>query len=170
MLRSASLVIARRRADGIRSIGGPLRNSGFDRDGSCRRAPRWPQTVQRSAFLNRSLGTSLPKCAIVGFSGMAARWRHPRSGQEAQTQEAPVSSCAIVGTRPAGKWCRFFAIVESQHACPGSQAVASAAISPHFAHYNFVRLHRSLRVTPDMTAGVSDKVLTLEELVEQISR
>jgi len=44
-----------------------------------------------------------------------------------------------------------------------------AAVSLHFAHYNFVRLHRSLRVTPAMAAGVSDRLWTLEELVEQTS-
>ena len=45
-----------------------------------------------------------------------------------------------------------------------------AAVSLHFAHYNFVRLRRSLRVTPAMAAGVSDRLWTLEELVEQTSR
>ena len=45
-----------------------------------------------------------------------------------------------------------------------------AAVSLHFAHYNFVRLHRSLRITPAMPAGVSDRLWTLEELVEQTSR
>jgi IS1 family transposase len=42
-----------------------------------------------------------------------------------------------------------------------------AAVSLHFAHYNFVRLHRSLRVTPAMAAGVSDRLWSLEELVER---
>lgn len=45
-----------------------------------------------------------------------------------------------------------------------------AAISLHFAHYNFVRRHKSLRVSPAMAAGVSDRLWTLEELVEQASR
>jgi IS1 family transposase len=44
-----------------------------------------------------------------------------------------------------------------------------AAVALHFAHYNFVRLHKSLRVTPAMAAGVSDRLWTLEELVEQTS-
>jgi hypothetical protein len=44
-----------------------------------------------------------------------------------------------------------------------------AAVSLHFAHYNFVRLHRSLRVTPAMAARISDRLWTLEELVEQTS-
>ena len=33
-----------------------------------------------------------------------------------------------------------------------------AAVSLHFAHYNFVRVHRSLRVTPAMEARVSDRL------------
>ena len=44
-----------------------------------------------------------------------------------------------------------------------------AAVSLHFAHYNFVRVHRSLRVTPAMEAGVSNRLWTLEELVEETS-
>jgi hypothetical protein len=45
-----------------------------------------------------------------------------------------------------------------------------AAVARHFAHYNFVRLNKSLRVTPAMAAGVSDMLWTLEELVEQTSQ
>jgi cell fate regulator YaaT (PSP1 superfamily) len=45
-----------------------------------------------------------------------------------------------------------------------------AAVALHFAHYNFVRPHKTLRVTPAMAAGVSDRLWTLEELVEQTSR
>lgn len=46
----------------------------------------------------------------------------------------------------------------------------SAAVSLHFAHYNFVRLHKSLRITPAMAAGVSDRLWTLQELVEETTR
>jgi hypothetical protein len=44
-----------------------------------------------------------------------------------------------------------------------------AAVSLHFAHYNFVRMHRSLRVTPAMEAGVSDRLWSIDELVERTS-
>jgi hypothetical protein len=43
------------------------------------------------------------------------------------------------------------------------------AVSLHFAHYNNVRVHKILRVTPAMAAGVSDRMWSLEELVEQTS-
>jgi hypothetical protein len=44
-----------------------------------------------------------------------------------------------------------------------------AAVALHFAHYNLVRLHKTLRVTPAMAANVTDRVWSLEELVEQTS-
>jgi IS1 family transposase len=39
------------------------------------------------------------------------------------------------------------------------------AVALHFMHYNFCRVHKTLRVTPAMEAGLSDQVWTLEELV-----
>jgi len=44
-----------------------------------------------------------------------------------------------------------------------------AAVNLHFAHYNFVRVHRSLRISPAMAAGVSNRLWSLEELVERTS-
>jgi IS1 family transposase len=38
------------------------------------------------------------------------------------------------------------------------------AISLYFMHYNFARIHQTLRVTPAMEAGVSDHVWSLEEI------
>lgn len=39
------------------------------------------------------------------------------------------------------------------------------AIALHFMYYNFGRIHKTLRITPAMAAGVSDHVWTLEEIV-----
>lgn len=38
------------------------------------------------------------------------------------------------------------------------------AVSLHFMYYNFARIHKSLRVTPAMEAGIADHVWTLEEI------
>ena len=38
------------------------------------------------------------------------------------------------------------------------------AVAIHFLHYNFARVHKTLRVTPAMEAGISDHVWTLEEM------
>lgn len=41
-----------------------------------------------------------------------------------------------------------------------------AAMALHFANYNLCRVHRTLRVTPAMAAGVTDHVWTVAELVD----
>jgi IS1 family transposase len=40
-----------------------------------------------------------------------------------------------------------------------------AAIALHYMHYNFARVHQTLRCTPAMEAGISDHVWSLEEIV-----
>ena len=40
----------------------------------------------------------------------------------------------------------------------------AAAIALHFMHYNFCRVHQTLRVTPAMAAGLTDHVWEIEEL------
>jgi IS1 family transposase len=40
-----------------------------------------------------------------------------------------------------------------------------ASIAIHYMHYNFCRIHQTLRVTPAMQAGVSDHVWALDELL-----
>jgi hypothetical protein len=39
------------------------------------------------------------------------------------------------------------------------------AVALHFVHYNFCRVHQTLRVTPAKEAGIADRVWTLEEVV-----
>lgn len=40
----------------------------------------------------------------------------------------------------------------------------SAAVAIHLMHYNFSRIHKTLRVAPAMAAGVSDHLWSLEEI------
>lgn len=42
-----------------------------------------------------------------------------------------------------------------------------AAIALHFAHYNFCKLHQTLKVTPAMEAGITEHVWTIAELLGQ---
>ncbi len=42
------------------------------------------------------------------------------------------------------------------------------AVALHFMHYNFGRIHKTLRVTPAMEAGVSDHVWMLEEIAKLV--
>lgn len=38
----------------------------------------------------------------------------------------------------------------------------------YFAFYNFVRIHKTLRVTPAMAAGVTDRLWSMEDIVAKI--
>lgn len=40
------------------------------------------------------------------------------------------------------------------------------ALSIYFMHYNFVRIHQTLRVTPAMEAGVTDRLWSLDDIVK----
>ena len=40
-----------------------------------------------------------------------------------------------------------------------------AMVALYFAYYNFCRVHRSLRVTPAMEAGITDHIWTIQELL-----
>jgi IS1 family transposase len=42
-----------------------------------------------------------------------------------------------------------------------------AAVALHFAHYNFVRIHKTLRVTPAMEAGVTNRLWTISDLLRE---
>lgn len=42
-----------------------------------------------------------------------------------------------------------------------------AAVDLHFAHYNLVRTHKTLRVTQAMAAGVDKRLWSMQELVEE---
>ena len=39
------------------------------------------------------------------------------------------------------------------------------AVALHYMYYNFVRIHSSLRVTPAMAAGVTDKLWSIEDMI-----
>jgi hypothetical protein len=43
-----------------------------------------------------------------------------------------------------------------------------ANVALYFMHYNFCKIHGSLRVTPAMEAGISDHVWTMAEVVALI--
>ena len=41
-----------------------------------------------------------------------------------------------------------------------------AMVAIHAVYYNFARIHKTLRITPAMAAGLSDHVWSLEEIVQ----
>lgn len=42
------------------------------------------------------------------------------------------------------------------------------ALALYFAFYNFCRIHKTLKVTPAMAAGISDRLWSLEDIVATI--
>ena len=44
------------------------------------------------------------------------------------------------------------------------------AVSLHFMYYNFVRIHQTLKVSPAMAAGVTDKLWEISDIVELIEK
>jgi IS1 family transposase len=45
-----------------------------------------------------------------------------------------------------------------------------AALALYFMYYNFVRIHQSLRITPAMAAGVTDRVWEIADIVRMVER
>jgi IS1 family transposase len=43
-----------------------------------------------------------------------------------------------------------------------------AAVSLHFMYYNFVRIHQTLRITPAMAAGVTDRLWEIADIVRLV--
>jgi len=46
----------------------------------------------------------------------------------------------------------------------------AASVGLYYMHYNFCRVHSTLRVTPAMEAGITDHVWTIEEMLSKIGR
>jgi len=52
--------------------------------------------------------------------------------------------------------------------CSGVALAAPEGPPTSFMHYNFVRIHQSLRITPAMAAGVSKTLWSLTDMVRVI--
>jgi hypothetical protein len=58
---------------------------------------------------------------------------------------------------------RRFTRLTNAHSKKIENHIASIAI--HYMHYNFCRVHETLRVTPAMEAGIADRVWSIEEMI-----
>jgi hypothetical protein len=45
-----------------------------------------------------------------------------------------------------------------------------AALALHYMHYNFVRIHQTLRVTPAMAAGITGRLWSIGDIVSLLDR
>jgi IS1 family transposase len=62
------------------------------------------------------------------------------------------------------KWCKRF--TRLTYAFSKNRENLWAAINLHVAYYNFWRRHTTLRITPAMAAGVTDRLWNLSDLLE----
>jgi hypothetical protein len=44
------------------------------------------------------------------------------------------------------------------------------AVSLHFMHYNFARIHKTIKVTPAMQAGIAAHVWSIEEICNLVAQ
>lgn len=57
--------------------------------------------------------------------------------------------------------------IYSAHKCVLQEAGESQGVcAPLYAHYNFVRVHRTLRFTPAMATGVTDRLWSVGEWID----
>jgi hypothetical protein len=80
----------------------------------------------------------------------------------------PVCGWLDAGLKPSsnpkgkGKGKRFTARLTSAFSKKVENHAVAVAL--HFIHYNFARIHKTLRITPAMAAGISDPVWSYEEI------
>jgi transposase-like protein/IS1 family transposase len=117
---------------------------------------------------------------ISGFAQLIKVYRSPQDG-EARYSPAEVASVEVVpvyGDPDPARICT--SIVERQNLTMRMQMRRLtrltngfskkwenlwAALCLHFAYYNFCKIHRSLRVTPAMQAGITARVWDIAELL-----
>jgi transposase-like protein/IS1 family transposase len=64
------------------------------------------------------------------------------------------------------QWCKR--LTRLTYAFSKKREYLQAALALHFAHYNFCRVHSSLRVTPAIEAGITDHIWSLTELCSDL--
>lgn len=57
----------------------------------------------------------------------------------------------------------FFTMLIARHSTRAAKGLSEEICALRFAHYNFCRIHQSLRVTPAMAAGIVNRCLAFNE-------
>ena len=66
------------------------------------------------------------------------------------------------------QWCKRF--TRLTYAFSKKWDNLRAALALHFAYYNFVRVHRSIKMTPAMASGLTDRAWNLAEVLQSVVR
>jgi IS1 family transposase len=94
-----------------------------------------------------------PKCTSIKVKEL---FGNPDPTHISAGRVEPVNLTMRMNMRPFTRLNNAFSRKVESHA---------AAIAIHFCHYNFVRIHRTLRVTPAMAAGLCDRAWGIEHVV-----
>lgn len=123
--------------------------------------------------------------ADVDFAQLVKLYGQERKKSDDREWYAPVRVLAAIPMRVQGKpdpWKISTSYIERQNLTMRMQMRRltrltngfskkldnlKAAVALHFAHYNFCRIHSTLRITPAMAAGITEHLWTLDELLQQ---
>lgn len=122
--------------------------------------------------------------ADVDYAQLVKLYGQPKEAAESRNPYEPVRVMAAIPMRVTGNpktWAISTSYIERQNLTMRMQlrrftrltnafskklANLKAAVALHFAHYNFCRVHQSLRVTPAMAANITGTIWTLDNLVQ----
>src|SRR5688572_29623035 len=89
----------------------------------------------------------------------------PPLRQDDQAATWPMSAPAMPSTTISISGCTHGAFTRLTNAFSKKLENHACAMSLHFMYYNFVRIHQTLKVTPAMAAGVTDKLWEIADIV-----
>ena len=107
--------------------------------------------------LSNGRGRSSQSVCAIGRMGSDQRKLVSARFLDAQTVSIWKSAFGLVSS--GCWWSKWGMSVKGNHAY---------SISLHFMYYNFCRIHKALRVTPAMEAGVTDRLWDIEDIVKVI--
>jgi hypothetical protein len=131
---------------------------------------------------NYAVGTELD--GRVGYAQLVKIYKDPTPEEKrrysppriAETHKTPVYGdpeydliCTSHIERQNGSlrlWCKRLARLT--YAFSKKWENLDAALALQFAHYNSCRIHKTIRVTPAMAAGITDHVWSVRELLEAV--
>ena len=121
--------------------------------------------------------------ADIDYAQLVKLYGQPKESPNSRNWYEPVRVTAAIPMRVTGNprpWAISTSYIERQNLTMRMQmrrftrltngfskklANLKAAVALHFAHYNFCRIHQTLRVTPAMEAGVSERIWNTNDLL-----
>ena len=106
---------------------------------------------------------------LAGLAGLLGNVEALRGGVTGQPERKRVSTSCIERQNFTLRMCnRRFTRLTNAFSKKLENHIASLVI--HYMHYNFVRIHETLRMTPTMAAGVTAHLWDVEDIVSLLPR